>query len=225
MVFDLTAVNGKDEECFGETVADVGIPGLRCSYTRIVAVTDTMNPLLGADFLHHYSLILDCSNGRLIDETTRQYTQGRQVIGQIQSITVNNQDTLLGVQSLLQEFAKITRPCTEQPLVSNTKVTHIIDTGDSTLSYVKVWQLSEDKYKSAKQDFIALLQGGVIRLSKSIWSSPIYLVPKSTPGKWQVCGNFRHPNQLTKPDKYPIPNINGIFKDWSPTGQSPDSYE
>ena len=112
-----------------------------------------------------------CSNGRFIDETTRWYTPGGRFTGQIQSINVTHHDTQPKVQSLLQEFPKITKPRTEQPLVFNTKLTQVRDTGEGTPTYAKVRQLSEDKYKSSKQEFTALLQAGVIRPSKSWFQS------------------------------------------------------
>ena len=51
---------------------------------------------------------------------------------------------------------------------------------------------------------------GVIRPSKFLWSSPIHLVPRYTPRKWRVCGVFRHLDQQTKSDRYPIPNIHSV---------------
>ena len=82
--------------------------------------------------------ILNCSDGKLVDEMTHQFIQGGRVTAQIQSMTVNDHTNLPKVHSLLQEFPKLTRPRTEQPLVPNTKVTHVIDTGDSAPTYAKV---------------------------------------------------------------------------------------
>ena len=47
---------------------------------------------------------------------------------------------------------------------------------------------------------------GVIRQSKSAWSSPLHMVPKED-GSWQPCGNFRHLNNATEEDKYPVPHL------------------
>ena len=128
----LSAANGETIKCFGEIQLDIIIPGLRRSYPWTVVIADTINPLLGADFLRHYGLILNCSDGRLIDETTRRYVQGGRVTARIQNITVNNHSDLPErIQSLLQKFPKLTRPRTEQPLASNMRVTHVIDTGDN----------------------------------------------------------------------------------------------
>ena len=87
-----------------ETIVEIGIPGLHRSYTWTVVIMDTMNPLWCADFLSHYGLILDCSNGRLIDESTHRYTHKEDESLDRLSLTVNNHYTLTEVQSLLQEF-------------------------------------------------------------------------------------------------------------------------
>ena len=62
----LSAANGETIKCFGEIQLDIVIPGLRRSYPWTVVIADTINPLLGADFLRHYGLILNCSDGRLM---------------------------------------------------------------------------------------------------------------------------------------------------------------
>ena len=35
-------------------------------------------------------------------------------------------------------------------------------------------------------------------------------MPKNTPGKWRTCGDYRCINAITKPDRYPIPNLQSI---------------
>ena len=49
-------------------------------------------------------------------------------------------------------------------------------------------------------------EAGIIRHSDSPWASPLHMVPKPD-GSWRPWGNYRHLNNMTKPDRYPLPNI------------------
>ncbi|KAL8561234.1 hypothetical protein ACOMHN_024490 [Nucella lapillus] len=49
-------------------------------------------------------------------------------------------------------------------------------------------------------------QMGIIRRSKSPWSSPLHVVPKAG-GQWRPCGDYRQLNDATKDDCYPLPHI------------------
>lgn len=53
-----------------------------------------------------------------------------------------------------------------------------------------------------------MLKEGVIRPSKSPWSSPIVIVQKKNGKHRRLCIDYRKLNKVTRKDVYPLPQIN-----------------
>lgn len=206
----LHTANGQPINCLGEITVNFSIDALRRVFKWTFVIANTTNALLGADFLSEYKLIVDCANKRLCDTTTSRSSNLQPVKESINQILINHLPELPHTFSnLLKNYPDLMSPRSniQQP---NHKIKHFIDTGNSTPTFAKVRQLAPDKLKAVKTEIQSLLDAGIIQASSSPWSSAIHLVPKKTPGEWRMCGDFRALNSISKPDRYPIPNLNSF---------------
>jgi hypothetical protein len=67
--FDLYAANGTAIATYGLLPLSLNM-GLRRHFTWQFVVADVSHPLIGADFLSHFGLLVDCRNNRLLDGFT-----------------------------------------------------------------------------------------------------------------------------------------------------------
>jgi hypothetical protein len=58
-----------------------------------------------------------------------------------------------------------------------------------------------EKLQIAKAEFKRLESAGIVCHSKSPWASPLHMVTKKD-RSWGPCGNYRHHNLVTTPDKH-----------------------
>lgn len=72
--FTLSAVNGTSIATYGTRSLTLNI-GLRRTFRWIFIIADVHKPLLGADFLHHFGLLVDVANGKLVDKVACPYME------------------------------------------------------------------------------------------------------------------------------------------------------
>ncbi|GFV49305.1 retrovirus-related Pol polyprotein from transposon 297 [Trichonephila clavipes] len=175
--FSLFAANNTKIPAYGMVRKELNL-GLRRPFIWTFIIADVSSPIIGADFLKHFNLLIDLKKKRLLDVETSLFTP---------CVFSNIQPSLIS------------------KLVSHGTVHHIITTGPPVTARPR--RLHAKLYDAVKVEFEFLLAQGIIRPSKSPWSSPLHVVPKSDSTVRPV-GDYRQLNSVTEFDSYPMPYLN-----------------
>lgn len=193
----LFAANGSPINTYGKLRATVHLPHLP-PYEWDFTIADIHTAILGADFLRHFGLLVDLQNQRLIDSHTQTFIKGVVPLA-------SSQESCLLLASAPQRFSKLLANYKPSSQPKGAPIFHhIVTTGPPCFS--KPRRLAPHLYEKTRAHFQEMLDSGIIRPSKSDWSTPLHVVTKPN-GDVRPLGDYRFLNRITTADQYPIPHL------------------
>ncbi|GFX80999.1 retrovirus-related Pol polyprotein from transposon 17.6 [Trichonephila clavipes] len=184
---------GADVLTYGQQLVTLDL-GLCRVFRWPFIIAAVSQPIIGANFLRHYGLLVDIRHGHLVDSLTRFQTQGTVQQGNNSGIMVVNGNTKF--HRLLAEFPSLVE-ATSAPR----KLKHTIITREPPV-FSKSRRLHPDKLKTTKQEFQYLVDTRICRPSSSCLASPLHLVPKKgispLPEKVVAITNFPKPETVNE---------------------------
>ncbi|GFU78739.1 retrovirus-related Pol polyprotein from transposon opus [Trichonephila clavipes] len=162
-------------------------------------------PIIGADFLKHFNLLIDLKEKRLMDVKLLFFSLLVFFKYYTASHTILNVDANINFKNILSEYPDLSNPSLFSKSASHGTVHHIITTGPPITARPR--RLHPKLYDAVKVEFEFLFAQGIIRPSKNPWSSPLHVVPKSDSTVRPV-GDYRQLNSVTEFDSNLMPYLN-----------------
>ncbi|GFU43272.1 retrovirus-related Pol polyprotein from transposon 17.6 [Trichonephila clavipes] len=221
--FSLFAANNTKIPAYGMVLRELNL-GLRRPFIWTFIIADVSSPIIGADFLKHFNILIDLKKKK--------------------------KDANISFKNILSEYPDLSNPSLISKSASHGTVHHIT-TGPPVTARPR--RLHPKLYDAVKVEFEFLLAQGIIRLSegrfdlstfrsertneastltitpkrsssrdvgtnsyryhtatrpsKSPWRSPLHVVPKADSTVRPV-GDYRQLNSVTEFDSYPMPYLN-----------------
>ncbi|GFV31629.1 transposon Tf2-8 polyprotein [Trichonephila clavipes] len=187
--FSLFAANNTKIPAYGMVRKELNL-GLRRPFIWTFIIADVSSPIIGADFLKHFNLLIDLKKKRLVDVETSLFTPC--VFSNIVQPSILTVDANISFKNILSEYPDLSNPSLISKSASHGTVHHIITTGPPVTA--RPGRLYPKLYDAVKVEFEFLLAQGIIRPSKSPWSS-LHVVPKSDSTVRPV-GDYRQLNSV-----------------------------
>ncbi|KAI2642995.1 Transposon Ty3-I Gag-Pol polyprotein [Labeo rohita] len=98
-----------------------------------------------------------------------------------------------------------------KPPEATNVIEHDIRTAPGVIVRQRPYRVPEARRQAIEDEISEMLKLGVIEPSRSVWSSPIVMVPKPD-GTLRFCNDFRRLNQVSEFDSYPMPRVDKLLE-------------
>ncbi|GFV38637.1 retrovirus-related Pol polyprotein from transposon 297 [Trichonephila clavipes] len=158
--FSLFAANNTKIPAYGMVRKELNL-GLRRPFIWTFIIADVSSPIIGADFLKHFNLLIDLKKKRLVDVETSLFTSC--VFSNIVQPSILTVDANISFKNILSEYPDLSNPLISKSASHGT--VHHITTGPPVTARPR--RLHLKLYDAVKVEFEFLLAQGIIRPSKS----------------------------------------------------------
>lgn len=215
---DICTADGRQQRVRGTVDLPIVIDNYCCIVVNALIVPSLPHTFIfGSDFANKFKLLINYKDNSWHVQSIREDSQPNVLDDTDQTISklypqLNSLDNLstaerLKADKVIDYFNEIS---SKDKLGRTNKITLTIDTGDATPFKKRPFAMSPYMSKILNEELDEMLKLGVVEPSKSSWCSPVLLVKKPN-GTYRLCFDGRAINDVTKPDCYPMPNIDRIL--------------